>query len=58
VPWVDLVLKRFLSAFLWTMEEIFKNLMVEWQHTPFPSFIHRSNEEYLHQSYANIYAII
>jgi S-adenosylmethionine:tRNA-ribosyltransferase-isomerase (queuine synthetase) len=41
-----------------TMQEAFKNLIEEWSNTPLPRFIHRNNEEYLHQSYANIYAII
>jgi S-adenosylmethionine:tRNA-ribosyltransferase-isomerase (queuine synthetase) len=40
------------------MEETFKNLIEEWQNTPLPNFIRRTNEDYLQQSYANIYAII
>jgi hypothetical protein len=40
------------------MEEIFAELIKEWHDAELPSFIHRDNEDYLHQNYANIYAII
>jgi hypothetical protein len=40
------------------MEQIFMELIQEWNTTPIPTFTPRENMEYVDETFANIYAII
>ena len=40
------------------MQEVFSDLIKEWHDADLPPFIARDNYDYLHQNYANIFAII
>lgn len=40
------------------MQEVFSDLIKEWHDADLPPFIARDNYDYLHQNYANIFAVI